>query len=136
MIQSFKLSTIELLVCNEMSVCSFLSLILLLQLHIIREKGEIMIETNLAQAVDATNEFGSAYDTNAKYLLADKQILSWILKYTMEEFQDMDIEDIMGCIGNDIEIGTRPVDAGLSNLGRVKETITEDNVPGEGIHLL
>ncbi len=51
----------------------------------------------------------------------------------MEEFQDMDIEDIMDCIGNDIEIGTRPVDAGLSNLGRVKETITEDNVPGEGI---
>lgn len=39
----------------------------------------------------------------------------------------------MGCIGNDIEIGTRPIDAGLSNLGRVKETITEDNVPGEGI---
>jgi hypothetical protein len=92
-----------------------------------------MIETNLAQAVDATNESGSAYDTNVKYLLADKQILSWILKYTVEEFQNMDIENIMGCIGNDIEIGTRPVEAGLSNLGRVKETITEDNVPGEGV---
>ena len=92
-----------------------------------------MIETNLAQTVDATNDSGSAYDTNVKYLLADKQILSRILKYTVEEFQDMDIEDIMGCIGNDVEIGTRPVDAGLSNLGRVKETVTEDNVPGEGI---
>ena len=92
-----------------------------------------MIETNLAQTVDATNDAGSAYDTNVNYLLADKQILSRILKYTIEEFQDMDAKDIMGCIGNDIEIGTKPVDAGLSNLGRVKGTVTEDNVPGEGV---
>ena len=92
-----------------------------------------MIETNLAQTVSATNDSSSAYDTNVKYLLADKQILSRILKYTIEEFREMSIEDIIGCIGDDIEIGTRPVDAGLSNLGRVKETITEDNVSGEGI---
>ena len=92
-----------------------------------------MIETNLAQTVDATNDSGAAYDTNVKYLLADKQILSRILKYTIDEFREMAIEDIIGCIGDDIEIGTRPVDAGLSNLGRVKEIITEDNVPGEGI---
>lgn len=92
-----------------------------------------MIETNLAQTVNATNDSGSAYDTNVKYLLSDKQILAHILKYTIEEFQEMDIEDIMGCIGDDIEIGTRPVDAGLSNLGRVRETVTEDNIPGEGI---
>lgn len=92
-----------------------------------------MIETNLAQTVNAANDAGSAYDTNVKYLLADKQILSRILKYTVEEFRDMEIVDILGCIGDDIEIGTRPVDAGLSNLGRVKGTITEDNIPGEGI---
>ncbi|MCM1134900.1 MAG: hypothetical protein NC400_04910 [Clostridium sp.] len=92
-----------------------------------------MIETNLAQAVDATSDAGSAYDASIKNLLADKQILSRILKYTVEEFKDMAIEHIMGCIGNDIEIGTKPVDAGLSNLGRVKGTATEDNVPGEGV---
>ncbi len=92
-----------------------------------------MIETNLAQTVSATNDAGVAYDTNVKYLLADKQILSRILKYTVDEFREMDTEDILGCIGDDIEIGARPVDAGLSNLGRVKGTVTEDNVPGEGI---
>ena len=92
-----------------------------------------MIETNLAQTVNATNDSGSAYDTNVKYLLSDKQILARILKYTVEEFQEMGIEDIIGSIGADIEIGTRPVDAGLSNFGRVKGTATEDNVPGEGI---
>ena len=92
-----------------------------------------MIETNLAQTVNATNDSGSEYDTNIKYLLADKQILSRILKYTVDEFREMDIEDILGCIGDDIEIGARPVAAGLSNLGRVKGTVTEDNIPGEGI---
>lgn len=92
-----------------------------------------MIATNLAQAVDATNDTGSVYDTNIKYLLSDKQILSWILKYTVDEFQKMNIEDIMDCIRDDIEIGTRPADGGLSNLGRVRGTATEDNIPGEGI---
>ena len=66
------------------------------------------------------SDAGAAYDTNVKYLLADKQILSRILKYTVDEFREMDTEDILGCIGDDIEIGARPVDAGLSNLGRVK----------------
>ncbi len=97
------------------------------------KKREPMIETNLAQTVNAANDAGSAYDTNVKYLLSDKQILSWILKYTVEEFQEMSIEDIIDCIGDDIETGTKPVDAGLSNLGRVRGTVTEDNVPGEGI---
>ena len=92
-----------------------------------------MIETNLAQTVNAANDSGSAYDTNVKYLLSDKQILARILKYTVEEFHEMGIEDIIGSIGADIEIGIRPVDAGLSNFGRVKGTATEDNVPGEGI---
>ena len=77
-----------------------------------------MIETNLAQTVSATNDSGSAYDTNVKYLLSDKQILSRILKYTIEEFQEMDIEDIMGCIGDDIEIGTRPVRSEERRVGK------------------
>ena len=92
-----------------------------------------MIATNLAQTVDAMNDLNAAYDTNVKYLLADKQILSRILKYTVDEFRNMDMEDIISSIGDDIEIGTRPVDAGLSNLGRVKGTLTEDNIPGEGM---
>ena len=91
-----------------------------------------MPDTNLAQAIEATNDAGSAYDANIKYLLADKQILARILKYTIKEFQDMEIPDIINSIGDDIEIGSRPVDPGLSNLGQVKRTDTEDNVPGEG----
>ena len=90
-----------------------------------------MAGTNLAQAVEATND-ESTYDENVKCLLADKQVLARILKYSVQEFQDMSIEEIMSCIGTDIEVGTRPVDAGLSNLGRAEMSNTEDSVPGEG----
>lgn len=53
-----------------------------------------MTETYLAQAVEAVGAEG-AYDTNVKYLLADRQILARILKYTMREFQDMPVAEIM-----------------------------------------
>lgn len=91
-----------------------------------------MTQTYLSQAVDAAND-AATYDTNVKFLLADRQILARILKYAVSEFQDMAIDDIMSCIGNDIEIGSKPLDAGLSNLGRIKDSNIEDNVPGEGI---
>lgn len=90
-----------------------------------------MTDTNLAQAVEAANS-ASSYDANIKFLLADKQILARILKYAIQEFHDMPIEDIMSSIGKDIEIGTKPLDAGLSNMGRVHISNTEDNIPGEG----
>ena len=90
-----------------------------------------MAETNIAQAVEATND-ASSYDANIKFLLADKQVLARILKYAVREFQDTALEDIMASIGNDIEVGTKPVDASLSNMGRITESNTEDNIPGEG----
>lgn len=90
-----------------------------------------MADTNLAQVVEATHD-SSSYDTNVKFLLADKQILSRILKYAVQEFKDMPIEDIMSSIGEDIEIGTKPLDAGLANMGRINASSTEDNIPGEG----
>ena len=75
-----------------------------------------MADTNLAQAVDVTN-YASSYDTNIKFLLADKQILARILKYAVQEFKDMDIGAIMAGIGDDINVGTKALDAGMSNMG-------------------
>lgn len=94
-------------------------------------KDKDMAETNIAQSIAATNDAAS-YDANIKFLLADKQVLARILKYAVREFQDTTLEDIMSSIGNDIEVGTKPVDAGLSNMGRITESNTEDNIPGEG----
>lgn len=97
-----------------------------------KERNRAMAETYLSQAIEAASLSGTEYDTNVKYLLADKQVLARILKYTLQEFQDMRTEDIILCIGDDIEIGNRPLDPGLSNLGRASLTNTEDNIPGEG----
>lgn len=90
-----------------------------------------MADTNLAQAVEAVDDAG-AYDTNIKFLLADRQLLARILKYAVQEFKDMEITDIMDSIGEDIAVGTRPLDAGLSNTGRVNMSSAEDGIPGEG----
>ena len=90
-----------------------------------------MAETNIAQAVEAAN-CAASYDANVKFLLADKQVLARILKYAVREFESTALEDIMASIGNDIEIGAKPVDTGLSNMGRITESNVEDNIPGEG----
>lgn len=93
-------------------------------------KGKLK-DTCLSQAVTATRK-GASYDANVKFLLADKQILSRILKYTIKEFRDMNVQDIMACIGNNIGIESIPLDPGLTNLDRVREDNTEDSIPGEG----
>lgn len=88
-------------------------------------------ETYLSQAIDAA-EPESKYDTNVKWLLSDKQILAWILKFSVKEFSGIPIDDMINSIENDVEVGTRPVDAGLSNAQRITGDNTEDNIPGEG----
>ena len=50
--------------------------------------------TNLSGVIDVTSE-AARYDASVKEVLADKQVLSRILKYSLEEFEDMELEDIM-----------------------------------------
>ena len=88
-------------------------------------------ETYLAQTLHMAAGV-ETYDTLVRALLADKQILAWILRYTVAEFRDMSMSDIAACIGEDIVVGDTPIDPGLTNLGRIRETRTEDNIPGEG----
>ena len=55
------------------------------------------MDTNISKVIDITSD-SAKYDANIKEMLADKQILSRILKYTLDEFSKMDIEDIMKCM--------------------------------------
>lgn len=96
--------------------------------------GKNIAETYLAQMLYATSDT-VAYDANAKALLADKQVLARILQHTLEEFREMALEDIIACIGEDIEISAVPIDPGLTNIGRIQESKNEDAVPGEGISI-
>lgn len=73
----------------------------------------------------------SRYDTEIKKLLSDKTVLSWIMKYSMEEFKDYSIEQIRECIEGEPEVASCRVRPGYT-----PEAITgmanEDKVPGEG----
>lgn len=91
--------------------------------------------TYLSQAAQAAGST-AVYDTNVKYLLADKQILARILKYTIQECREVTIEDIMACIGEDIEVVSAALDPGLSNLGRVREDKTEDSGNAHRVELM
>ena len=52
------------------------------------------MQTNLSQSIDITAN-KAKYDESVKELFADKQVLAWILKYTLEEFGDDEIPEIM-----------------------------------------
>ncbi len=56
----------------------------------------------------------AAYDTAVKEILADKQVLAWILRGTTTEFSDMDVENIIPYIENP-SISSVAVNPGLTN---------------------
>lgn len=61
------------------------------------------IQTHIATTLDATTPAKIRYDINVKEVLADVQILSRILKYTVEELRELSIDEIISCINeNDI----------------------------------
>ena len=89
------------------------------------------METNLSQTLDITKE-KAKYDQYIKEILADKQVLARILKYTLEEFEDMEIPAIIDNI-DEPEISKIRIEPGHTNIERITGTPTEDSVPGEGM---
>ena len=88
------------------------------------------MESNIAQVIGITNERAS-YDNSIKEILADKQILARILKYSLQEFKEIDIDTIISNI-DEPEISKIRVDPGYSNTEKIKKESEEDNVLGEG----
>ena len=78
-----------------------------------------------------TYEYAIRYDASIKEVLANKQILARILKYTLEEFSEIDIETIINNM-DEPEISSMRMEPGLTNTDKVKKTSEEDNVLGEG----
>lgn len=117
-----------------------------------------MTEYNhLSTAVIGT-EGKAEYDSRVKELLSDKQILSWIMKYAMKEFEGMTVEEIIPCIEGEPEISTVPMNPGITkeavngfvgefekgnhssaerNLSKeaISGTRNENSIPNEGIVL-
>ena len=94
-------------------------------------------ETYISKTLSALGDGVAKVDEKIKALLADKQILARILKYSVEDFKEYDILEIINRI-EEVEILKVPVDAGLSHkskseFGKISGSNTEDNVPGEGV---
>lgn len=90
------------------------------------------IQTHLGNSIDVIAPNKAKYDKNMKELLADVQILSRIVKYTVVETAHMTLDEIINCIDqNSIQIGGIPIDPGLTNTERVTMLQTEDTIAGE-----
>ena len=79
------------------------------------------------------------YDASVKRILANKKILSHILKNTMSEFRDYTVKEVECCIENDIQISSREVfyskdkkDIGNFYSEKISGKATEDKVPADG----
>ncbi|MBP3570135.1 MAG: hypothetical protein J6K04_13345 [Lachnospiraceae bacterium] len=71
----------------------------------------MQIKTNIAKVVDEVSD-KAKYDNEVKKVLSDPQILSWILKYTVREFKEYSINEIMNCIEGTPEVAVHPVHPG------------------------
>lgn len=70
------------------------------------------------------------YDTYAKTILADKEVLAWILRDTVSECKNMTLEEIQNCLGQP-EIGSVSIKPGMTTQA-VTGLSNESKVPNEG----
>ena len=83
------------------------------------------MQTNLSQSIDIT-ENKAKYDESVKELFADKQVLAWILKYTLEEFGDDEIPEIMNHLSQPV-ISSIRMEPGQTNRDKIEKQSEEDN---------
>lgn len=88
------------------------------------------MELNLSKVIDITS-YTAKYDEAVKELLADKQVLARILKYSLEEFYELELSEIMENM-SEPEISKIMMEPGQTNAGKVEKLSEEDNVIGEG----
>ena len=78
------------------------------------------MNSNLSKTINNISYASKMYDNVIKELFADKQILANILKYTLDEFKDMSIPDIISEMGEP-SISNIQVDPGCTNTGSGEE---------------
>jgi len=86
------------------------------------------LKTNIAKTVEEV-DIMARYDAEVKKILSDPQILSWILKYTVKEFKEYAIPDIMACLEGRPEVAVHPLQP-EAYTKPLKGMTTEDTEPG------
>ncbi len=95
-----------------------------------RKRGQMKKKTYLAEAIE-TAGMKAQLDARAKKIVADKSVLSRIIKYTVDELKDYTLEEIAAAIEG-IEIAAIPVYPGMVKTEAIVGMPTEDVVPNEG----
>lgn len=83
--------------------------------------------SGLLRDIDTADD-QAKYDMHVKRILGDKNILSFILKHTVTELENFDLDTIKQCIEGEIQISEKPLFSAEKITGRN----TEDKIPGEG----
>lgn len=85
----------------------------------------------LSVAIHAADDKAS-YDAGAKKILADKQVLAWILKYCVKEFKDCTIPVIVECIEGTPEISGYYLFPRKETADAISGMPSCDDMPNEG----
>ena len=85
----------------------------------------------LSEALHYTDK-KATFDTNAKRILANKQVLARILKKAVSEFKELSFPEVMSCIEDEPQISTVLVHPGMTSLSSITGMANEDKIPGEG----
>lgn len=88
------------------------------------------MNTNIASTIEI-NHLTAKYDNSVKEMLADKQILARILKYSLEEFSEVDLADIIKSMDEPV-ISKMRMEPGFTNTDKINKDSEEDSVIGEG----
>lgn len=92
------------------------------------------MKNTLARDIELA-EGKSQYDAQCKKVLANKTILAWILKYTVRECGNMEIDKIKNCIYGEPELSSVRMEPGRTNQEKPESILgfaNEDTVPDEG----
>lgn len=73
------------------------------------------------------------YDRNVKEVLSDKVVLAWILKYSVVEFKEFSIEEIMENIEGEPQIANIPLEPGGLKAESITGLSTESSLMNEGM---
>ena len=90
------------------------------------------MNSNLGKVINNASYASKMYDNIIKELFADKQVLANILKYTLDEFMDMSIPDIISEMGEP-SISNIQVDPGCTNTGNVKSKNSAESHNSENV---
>lgn len=87
-------------------------------------------KTYLAHVIETADE-KAQYDSEAKKIVSDRGILSWIARYTVKELNGCSLDEIAAAIEG-IEVAEVPVYPGKKKTEAITGMPTEDRVPNEG----